>query len=421
MVSKRERVDVVENTPLFKRLTKGECQRLAPVFKVRMLDDGEVLCHQGDTGDYMVVVAHGELVVEVEGRDGETTVVDRRERSQAVGEMACLDPSPRSATVRADGPAEVLVLSRTMLDSLKTNASSLFSRVVRGIAYRLAEMLDDTNALISELLDTSTAPKQANQPDSGTLLTSMSPGEQIDAIREGVALESKGALAGLADEELEVLRSATEARRYEPGSVICLEGEPAPEAYFIAEGQIEVLRAIGRKNYRMATIGKGGFLGQRALLMEGRRSATLRAGIDGATIFGLSRQRFDALLEAESDLAFGFQETVTIAGIRQLRLANEMAAYLGARERRHDLPGPKKRQIDRTPDPDESVDERVRELVEEPVDEDEEIESLASAYLQTALEDWDVTPSELSNIQIVEADGEMSAEEKKIREKLEES
>ena len=414
MVSKSKRVEVIRTTPLFSQLSDRECEKLAPVFKERALTDGEALCRQGDTGDYLAVVVDGTLNIEVEGGDGKQTVVSQRSTGQAVGEMACVDPSPRSATVRADGPATVLILSRTMLDSLKSNASSLFSRVLRGIAYRLAEMLDDTNALISEMLDASTLSDKPHSQDLDALQQQRSGGEPVNALKEGLELSSEAVLKGFDDEERRMLRTATDARRYGLGEVLCLQGEPASEAFFVAEGEVEVLRRIGGKNYRMAEISTGGFLGQRALLRQGTRGATLRAGSRGTTVFCLSRERFNALLEADTDFAIAFQEAVTTAGIRQLRLANDMASHLGTRGRQRASEAVKRR-IQQQADPGEAVDSPIGDDEPELFDDDDDVESLASAYLQTALENWDVTPSEIDGVKVAKADGEMSSLEKKMR------
>ena len=129
----------------------------------------------------------------------------------------------------------------------------------------------------------------------------------------------------------------------------------------------------------------------------------------------LSRQRFEALLEAESPLAIRFQEAVTIAGINALRQANEMAAYLGAREDKRQIPPPRSNVLKGKARTSKPGRERIKDFVELGVDDSEDIAALASAYLETALSDWDVTPSELDRVQVVNAEGEMSAAEKKIR------
>lgn len=413
MSSREERAQLLGKTQIFNHLSKEECQRLAPVFKDRQLQDGETLCRAGDPGDYLAVVVLGSLQVEVPSPGGGNIVVAQVRGREVVGEMSCLDPMPRSATVRARGTTKVLLLTRTMLDSLKVNAPKLFSRVVRGIAYRLAGRLDETNAVIGGLIKVKRAPTQPSQPSLKELQKQARRGTPV---RGEVSLVARGVLAGLSEAERKVLRSVMEAKKFGPNEVVCMEGEPAPEAYFVVQGSVEVLKNVEGKNYRLAEIGEGGLLGQRALLRSGTRSATLKAGSQGAVLLCLSRDRFSALLDAESSLAIGFQEVVTITGIRQLRQANEMAAYMGAREEKGQFPRALSGAKVRAPGGD-SAREQLLEAVDLELEEESDIEVLASAFLETTLEQWDMTPSELDKIEVVTPEGLVSAAEAKLRNK----
>ena len=103
-----------------------------------------------------------------------------------------------------------------------------------------------------------------------------------------------------------------------------------------------------------------------------------------------------------------------MAGIRQLRQANELTAYLGGAGGKRGTtprrPGPRK---DSGP-----VRRRVQKRVDNELDEVKDVESLAAAYLETSLQNWALTPSELNNIRVVHSDGEMSTAEKKMRQKF---
>jgi len=70
----------------------------------------EVLFTQGDPADGLYVLMSGALQVSYEGPFGTTIEVGRIEEGALVGEMAVIDPQPRSATVSADGSAIVLKL-----------------------------------------------------------------------------------------------------------------------------------------------------------------------------------------------------------------------------------------------------------------------------------------------------------------------
>ena len=62
-------------------------------------------------------------------------------------------------------------------------------------------------------------------------------------------------------------------RRLAPEEILCAEGEEGSELYLLLDGVLEVL--VGGE--RLAEIGPGAVLGERALLEGGRRTSTLRA------------------------------------------------------------------------------------------------------------------------------------------------
>jgi CRP-like cAMP-binding protein/flavin-dependent dehydrogenase len=97
--------------------------------------DGEVLCRQGDVGDRMFVIQSGRVeVVGVEG--GKEVRLGELGPGEIFGHMAIVDKKPRSATVRARGPARVLTLDkRAFLRRVHEDPS---------LAYKLLEVMSRT-------------------------------------------------------------------------------------------------------------------------------------------------------------------------------------------------------------------------------------------------------------------------------------
>ena len=62
----------------------------------------EVLFHRGDPGESVHFVTSGSVAVYVVGRAGSTVIFDVFGPGEAVGEMALIDRSARSATVKAE-------------------------------------------------------------------------------------------------------------------------------------------------------------------------------------------------------------------------------------------------------------------------------------------------------------------------------
>jgi NTE family protein len=95
--------------PLFDGLDWAGRHELREQLRPVELAAGEVLCHAGDLSDSLYVVERGVLRV-LDGARG--APLGRQRAGDVVGEVALLTREPRTATLVADMPTEVLELSR---------------------------------------------------------------------------------------------------------------------------------------------------------------------------------------------------------------------------------------------------------------------------------------------------------------------
>ena len=103
--------------------------------------DGEVICRQGEPGENMFVIQSGRVDVLIDD-----VLVTELTAGDLFGEMAIVERRPRSATVRAHGPARVLTLDkRSFLRQVHEDPSLAYriletmSRRVRRLDGELAE------------------------------------------------------------------------------------------------------------------------------------------------------------------------------------------------------------------------------------------------------------------------------------------
>jgi ABC-type multidrug transport system fused ATPase/permease subunit len=101
---------------------------------------GEVLMRQGEAGDNASVIMDGTAEIVVE-RDGVEQVLAERGPGDLIGELALLCDAPRSATVRAKTPVEVLRVSRDVLFSLLEDNPQVGASLTRTIAGRLEAVM----------------------------------------------------------------------------------------------------------------------------------------------------------------------------------------------------------------------------------------------------------------------------------------
>lgn len=112
----------------------------------RLYADGEVVVRQGDPGDCCFVVQDGTVEIVLE-RGGSEVLLRLAGRNEILGEMAVFDAGPRSATVRAKGPARILTLDRhNFLRRINEDPSLAFSMIetmagrVRALSHEVGEL-----------------------------------------------------------------------------------------------------------------------------------------------------------------------------------------------------------------------------------------------------------------------------------------
>ena len=96
---------------------------------------GDVIFAEGDKGDAMFVIRTGEVTIERGGR-----VMETLSGGGVFGEMALIDGSPRSATVRAKTDCEVAPINEKTFLFLVHETPFFAIAVMRTLADRLRRM-----------------------------------------------------------------------------------------------------------------------------------------------------------------------------------------------------------------------------------------------------------------------------------------
>jgi len=91
-------IELIRGVPLFAEADDKFLDRLAGEFIERTYAPGETITEEGEAGRTFVVIESGEATVTVHGQE-----VGKLGPGDAFREMALIDKSARSATVKADG------------------------------------------------------------------------------------------------------------------------------------------------------------------------------------------------------------------------------------------------------------------------------------------------------------------------------
>jgi CRP/FNR family transcriptional regulator, cyclic AMP receptor protein len=90
-------LDLIRGVPLFAAADDRFLERLSDEFMERTFGAGETIAEEGERGRTFIVIESGQVTVTVQGEE-----VGRLGAGEAFGEMALIDKSARTATVRAD-------------------------------------------------------------------------------------------------------------------------------------------------------------------------------------------------------------------------------------------------------------------------------------------------------------------------------
>jgi NTE family protein len=126
----------LSRTPLFSGVDPELVEQLAAKSRTRCLATGKWLFREGDMADELYVFRAGLLEVVDEGADA---VIREYRRGDALGELALLTDSPRSASVRAARATEVIAVGQADFTELLRNSPALSSALNRSLSRRLQD------------------------------------------------------------------------------------------------------------------------------------------------------------------------------------------------------------------------------------------------------------------------------------------
>ena len=133
-MNKKELAEALAAVPLFARCTKRDLRTIARHIEIMTLADGTEVVTQGDAGETFFFVMSGELAVIQDGI--QTTTLGPHDH---FGELALLDPAPRSATVRAIGEVELAALSVRMFRVLLRDMPQISAGMLGSLASQLRD------------------------------------------------------------------------------------------------------------------------------------------------------------------------------------------------------------------------------------------------------------------------------------------
>ena len=131
--------ETLRRVPLFASLTAEQLIDVAQVARRERFGRDEEIFYEGDLGDSFYVILSGQVKVSVSSPEGQEAILVILDAGESFGELALLDEQPRSATIEATRPAEVLVMRKDEFHRLIHQHPDVALALLRVMARRLRD------------------------------------------------------------------------------------------------------------------------------------------------------------------------------------------------------------------------------------------------------------------------------------------
>lgn len=249
--------------PLFSALAPTVLERLLATLRVEEISGDNEVVRQGDVGGEAFVVARGLLrVVRREG--GDETLLAQLGPGAMFGEMALISDAPRSASVIAREPAQLLVLDRAELERA---------------AAQTPQLGQELSAFCRERM-------MANLVRHARVLSGMSPSERHELLQQ------------------------LPMRMFEAGDVLIRRDQEAQSILLLASGAVAVSVPEGGERLVLASLGPGDVVGEISMILRRPASADVTA-LHPTAAYEITRDGLPALMRAHPPLLVELYQLAT--------------------------------------------------------------------------------------------------------------
>ncbi|MFC1540947.1 cyclic nucleotide-binding domain-containing protein [Candidatus Latescibacterota bacterium] len=136
----------IQKIPIFSGLTSYKAKIILSLCSKKVLQEGEILCRQGEESNAMYILLQGKLGVMVKGSAPIATI----HPVSSIGEMGVFTGEKRTATVQAMEKSNFLVLNKNDIEKLIEKDSQFGLTIMRKVIQILSERISDDNVKIRE-------------------------------------------------------------------------------------------------------------------------------------------------------------------------------------------------------------------------------------------------------------------------------
>ena len=108
----------IPKSPLFEEMNEEEREAVVRGMALERFSEGDIVITEGEQGSSLYVVVSGSVKVYTRGQRGESMYLAQLSEGDFFGEVSVLTGKPRTATITASEPTELLRLDKETLDTI---------------------------------------------------------------------------------------------------------------------------------------------------------------------------------------------------------------------------------------------------------------------------------------------------------------
>jgi CRP-like cAMP-binding protein len=144
---------LIPKCALLENFSPAEVRLLAHFMGVYRAEPGVEIIHEGEGGDFMLMVLEGRVEVHKRDRWNTPQLIAEVEAGRTLGEMSMIDGEPRFATCIAIDPVLIAVLDRESLARIIVEQPLLGAKILMELVLMLSQRLRVTSSRLLELMD----------------------------------------------------------------------------------------------------------------------------------------------------------------------------------------------------------------------------------------------------------------------------
>ncbi len=260
--------------PLFSDLRREALTRVMERIQAKQFAEETVICKEGDPGDSIFIISHGNVSIFRLAKDGEKIRLNELKEGDFFGEFGFFADSRRQATVEALTDTTVLEITKQDLQEIIQEFPSVSQVLFKFYKERVLDTLLATSSLFKSF-----------------------PPEERRQILGRVTME-----------------------KFSPGAMVLEEGAPGDSMYIIKKGEIEVFtHAPPGSPVTLTRLKEGDFFGEISLVTGRPRTASVKA-LQPVELVRLNKKDFDQIAANHPEVRKIVEQSI------HLRLANKLKA-----------------------------------------------------------------------------------------------